>query len=103
MVPDSYDSLLGKVIAWAPGRARGRRAPGAVRSHHTYSAGVRTNEHWLARILISPRFLEVRHNIALLDQAAAEFSAARRQHPLQSLILAALVARPALPPAGRAR
>jgi 3-methylcrotonyl-CoA carboxylase alpha subunit len=98
VVPDSYDSLLGKVIAWAPARS-----PAAARLAnaltHTYSAGVRTNEHWLARILLAPRFLEVRHNIALLDQAAAEFSAPAAA-PVQSLVLAALVARPALPPAG---
>ncbi len=98
VVPDSYDSLLGKVIAWAPGRA----AAAAHLAHalnHTYSAGVHTNEHWLARILAAPAFLEVRHNIALLDQGAAEFNAAA-ESSAQSLILAALVARPALPPAG---
>ncbi len=95
-VPDTYDSLLGKVIAWAPTRAEAAsRLANALT--HTYCAGVRTNEHWLARILSSPRFLEVRHNIALLDQGAAEFSAAPTD-PAQSLVLAALVAQP-LPPA----
>ena len=43
----------------------------------------------------------MRHNIALLSQAAAEFSAPAGAS-VQSLILAALVARPALPPAGAA-
>jgi acetyl/propionyl-CoA carboxylase alpha subunit len=96
-VPDTYDSLLGKVIAWAPERseAAARLAHALI---HTYSAGVHTNEHWLARILVAPRFLEVRHNIALLDQGAAEFNAAATSS-VESLILAALVARPGLPPA----
>jgi 3-methylcrotonyl-CoA carboxylase alpha subunit len=99
-VPDTYDSLLGKVIAWAPARAEAASRL-AIALTHTYCAGVRTNEHWLARILSSPRFLEVRHNIALLDQDAAEFSAPPTD-PAPSLVLAALVAQPAPPAAGTA-
>jgi 3-methylcrotonyl-CoA carboxylase alpha subunit len=98
VVPDTYDSLLGKVIAWAPGRTEAATRLAHALTH-TYSAGVRTNEHWLARILTSQRFLEVRHNIALLDQGAPEFSAAGGG-TRPALILAALVVRPALPPAG---
>ena len=55
----------------------------------TYCAGVHSNEHWLAGILRPPRFLEVRHNIALLDQRAATPAATA---PAASLILAALAA-----------
>ncbi len=100
VVPDTYDSLLGKVIAWAPSRAAAA-ARLAQALNHTYSAGVRTNEHWLARILTSARFLEVRHNIALLDQEGAQFNSAAAG-AAEALILAALVARPAPPPAGEA-
>ena len=53
-VPDSYDSLLGKVIAWAPSREECGRAALAAALEHTYCAGVRTNERWLARVLRSP-------------------------------------------------
>src|SRR4029077_15410688 len=46
-VPDNYDSLLGKVIAWA-----GTREQAAARVAHaldqTYCAGIATNERWLA-------------------------------------------------------
>jgi 3-methylcrotonyl-CoA carboxylase alpha subunit len=71
-VPESYDSLLGKVIAWAPVRAEAAaRLAGAL--DRTYCAGIRTNEHWLARILHSESFLEVRHSIAFLQQHAADF------------------------------
>ncbi len=98
VVPDAYDSLLGKVIAWAPTRDEAA-ARLAHALNHTYSAGVRTNEHWLARILSAPRFLAVRHHIALLDQAAGEFNSPTAGS-VESLILAALVARPALPAAG---
>jgi 3-methylcrotonyl-CoA carboxylase alpha subunit len=70
-VPETYDSLLGKVIAWAPSRTL---AAGKLRGalERTYCAGVRTNEHWLARILATPRFLEVRHSIAFLEAQGQE-------------------------------
>jgi 3-methylcrotonyl-CoA carboxylase alpha subunit len=87
-VPDNYDSLLGKVIAWA-----GTREQAAARVAHaldqTYCAGIATNERWLARILRAPVFLEVRHNIALLDQNLAEFAGPGTVPP-EALILAAL-------------
>lgn len=73
VVPDSYDSLLGKVIAWAPDRAQAAaRLSRALEL--TYSAGVQTNEKWLSRVLRSPRFLEVRHSIAYLHEASADFA-----------------------------
>jgi len=89
-VPDSYDSLLGKVIAWAPDREQAA-ARLATALEHTYCAGVRSNEHWLARIVRSALFREVRHDIALLDQGAAQF-AAPVQLPDAALVLAALAA-----------
>ena len=72
-VPDSYDSLLGKVIAWAPSRteAAGKLAAALER---IYCAGVRTNERWLARILSAPQFLQVRHSIAFLESHGKEFA-----------------------------
>ena len=87
-VPDCYDSLLGKVIAWAPERALAAERLAAA-LNETFSAGVHTNERWLARVLRSRRFLEVRHNIALLDKGAAEFAAPGAAAP-ETLILAAL-------------
>ena len=87
-VPDTYDSLLGKVIAWAPER-RTAAAKLAGALTRTYSAGVHTNERWLARILRSQRFLSVEHNIALLDGASKEFAGPAAPSP-QLLVLAAL-------------
>lgn len=87
-VPDCYDSLLGKVIAWAPERSlAAERLAAALNA--TFSAGLHTNERWLARVLRSRRFLEVRHNIALLDKGAGEFAGAAAVAP-ETLILAAL-------------
>jgi 3-methylcrotonyl-CoA carboxylase alpha subunit len=87
-VPDCYDSLLGKLIAWAPDRQQAAARLAAALTH-TYCAGVSTNEHWLARILRSPRFLEMRHNIALLDESGAEFAGPAAVTP-EALTLAAL-------------
>ncbi|MBW4052402.1 MAG: biotin/lipoyl-binding protein [Proteobacteria bacterium] len=73
-VPAAYDSLLAKVIAWAPAREQAAlRLAEAL--DHTYLAGIHTNERWLGRILRSRVFLEVRHSVAMLDRGAAEFSA----------------------------
>jgi 3-methylcrotonyl-CoA carboxylase alpha subunit len=89
-VPDNYDSLLGKVIARAASREQAA-ARLASALNHTYCAGVATNEHWLARILRSPTFLEVRHNIALLDEHLGDFAGSGVVAP-EALILAALAA-----------
>jgi 3-methylcrotonyl-CoA carboxylase alpha subunit len=35
---------------------------------------VQTNEKWLSRVLRSPRFLEVRHSIAFLQESGADFA-----------------------------
>ena len=96
-VPDCYDSLLGKLIAWAPQRSQCAALLAAALSR-TYCVGVRTNERWLERILRSARFLEVRHNVALLDEGAAETAAPRNVAP-ESLILAALALHGAPAPA----
>jgi 3-methylcrotonyl-CoA carboxylase alpha subunit len=87
-VPESYDSLLGKVIAWAPSRAEAAtRLRGALT--RTYSAGVHTNERWLARILAAPQFIEARHSIAFLQEHAADFRD-RSEPDSRAVALAAL-------------
>ena len=90
-VPSVYDSLLAKVIAWAPAREQAAlRLADAL--EHTYLAGIHTNERWLGRILRSRVFLDVLHSVALLDRRAAEFSAPFTATPA-ALTLAALAAR----------
>jgi 3-methylcrotonyl-CoA carboxylase alpha subunit len=97
-VPSVYDSLLAKVIAWAPEREQAAlRLADAL--DHTYLAGVHTNERWLGRILRSRVFLEVRHSVALLDRGAALFSAPI-EATLAALTLAALAVREAPGPHG---
>ena len=73
VVPASYDSLLGKVIAWAPERAQAAaRLSSAL--EHIYCAGVQTNDRWLSRVLRAPQFLEVRHSIAFLQESGGDFA-----------------------------
>jgi 3-methylcrotonyl-CoA carboxylase alpha subunit len=73
VVPASYDSLLGKVIAWAPDRSQAAaRLSSAL--EHIYCAGVQTNERWLSRVLRDPRFLAVKHSIAFLQENARDFA-----------------------------
>ena len=85
-----YDSLLAKIIAWAPARdeAAARLADAL---DHTDLAGIHTNERWLGRILRSQVFLEVRHSVALLDRRPAEFSQPIEATPA-AVVLAALAA-----------
>ena len=89
-VPDSYDSLLGKIIAWAPAREQAARRLAAALDA-TRCVGVASNERWLARVLRSAEFLAVRHDIALIDRGGAAFAAPASPAP-GALILAALAA-----------
>jgi 3-methylcrotonyl-CoA carboxylase alpha subunit len=73
VVPASYDSLLGKVIAWAPERTQAAALLSSA-LEHIYCAGVQTNERWLSRVLRAPRFLEVRHSIAFLQESGGDFA-----------------------------
>jgi 3-methylcrotonyl-CoA carboxylase alpha subunit len=101
-VPPTYDSLLAKVIAWAPEREQAAmRLASAL--ERTDLAGIRSNERWLGRILRSRVFLDGRHSVALLDRSAAEFSSPVTAAPAV-LTLAALAARqaPEPPAPGRA-
>ncbi len=66
-VPNEYDPLLGKLIAWGAGRAeaiaRLRRA-----LDEYYATGIRTNVGLLRRILVSPDFENARIHTRWLDE-----------------------------------
>ena len=89
-VPATYDSLLGKVIAWAPDRKQAA-ARLASALEHLYCAGVQTNERWLSRVLRAPAFLDVRHSIAFLQEKGGDFAGPTALNPAW-LALAALTA-----------
>jgi 3-methylcrotonyl-CoA carboxylase alpha subunit len=79
-VPATYDSLLGKVIAWAPERDQAAEQL-ANALEHIYCAGVQTNERWLARVLRAPAFREVRHSIAFLGERGGDFAGPKQMGP----------------------
>jgi len=89
-VPAVYDSLLAKVIAWAPSRQEAALRLAAALDH-TRLAGIHTNERWLAGLLRSRTFLDVRHSVALLDRGAAELPPPAAATPA-TFVLAALAA-----------
>jgi acetyl-CoA carboxylase biotin carboxylase subunit len=72
LVPPEYDSLLAKVVVWAPDRpraiARMRRALGEV---VVESATVRTTRDFLLDVLADPRFDAAEHTTALVDAMGA--------------------------------
>ena len=66
-IPSAYDSLLGKIIVWAPDRAqalaRMQRALGELRLE---GPGIATTAPFLARVLSQPQFLAAEHDTGLL-------------------------------------
>ena len=90
MVPPSYDSLLGKVICC--GVSRSEAAARLARAlDDTFCAGVASNERWLSRIVRAVDFIELRHNIAWLQEIAPQLGASGEAEP-EVIVLAALVA-----------
>ena len=90
VVPSSYDSLLGKIIAWGPSRSQAA-ARLARALAETRCVGVRTNERWLHRIVVSRRFLDAQLSTGFIDDAAADLAQPKDSRP-QVVALAALVA-----------
>ena len=87
-VPATYDSLLGKVIAWAPEREQAAEQL-ANALEHLYCAGVQTNERWLARVLRAPAFLQARHSIAFLQERGGDFAGPKELSPTWLALAAA--------------
>jgi 3-methylcrotonyl-CoA carboxylase alpha subunit len=87
-VPEHYDSLIGKVIATGDTRelARARLAQ-ALKS--TRCVGVHSNEQYLAAILRTEAFKDMRHSIAYLANGGAALATPGAPPP-EVLILGAL-------------
>ncbi|HLV94507.1 MAG TPA: acetyl-CoA carboxylase biotin carboxylase subunit [Candidatus Acidoferrales bacterium] len=67
-VPNEYDPLLGKLIAWGADRAEAiARLRGALDEY--YATGIRTNVGLLRRILVSADFEDARIHTRWLDEA----------------------------------
>ncbi|MEU5937577.1 biotin carboxylase N-terminal domain-containing protein [Micromonospora sp. NPDC047548] len=83
-----YDSMLAKLVAWAPTRAEAARALSAALARAEFH-GVATNRDLLVRVLRSPGFAAAEVDTGFLDRHAEVFAPLL---PADQLPLAALVA-----------
>ncbi|HEY8479107.1 MAG TPA: acetyl-CoA carboxylase biotin carboxylase subunit [Spirillospora sp.] len=75
-VPPHYDSLIAKVIAWAPDRpAAIRRLRRALDEFVIAGDGVRTTQRFAGAVLGHPAFLAAEHSTTLVDEMSACASA----------------------------
>jgi acetyl-CoA carboxylase biotin carboxylase subunit len=71
VTPD-YDSLLAKLIVWAPDRAQAlTRMERALSEFLVRGPGVHTTIEFLAQVLRHPLFQEAKHTTSLVDQIVA--------------------------------
>jgi acetyl-CoA carboxylase biotin carboxylase subunit len=74
-VPAAYDSLLAKVIVWAPDRDQAiRRMRRALGEFTAEGPGIRTTREFLDRVLRDPLFAEAKHDTGLVAKILAEDS-----------------------------
>jgi acetyl-CoA carboxylase biotin carboxylase subunit len=72
-VPSEYDSLLAKVIVWAPDREGAlARMDSALREFRVSGPGVHTTVPLLRRVLADPEFRAARHTTSFLDPVGDE-------------------------------
>jgi 3-methylcrotonyl-CoA carboxylase alpha subunit len=71
VVSPHYDSLLGKVIAWAPSRAEAARKLADALAE-IQCEGVKSNHEWLSGLLRTPTFLANRHDVNSLSRLTEE-------------------------------
>jgi acetyl-CoA carboxylase biotin carboxylase subunit len=75
VAPD-YDSLLAKVVVWAPDREQAiARLDRALAEFRVDGPGVRTTGNFLRQVLRDPRFQAARHTTALVAEILAERTA----------------------------
>jgi acetyl-CoA carboxylase, biotin carboxylase subunit len=68
-VPAAYDSLLAKVVVWAPDRERAlARMRGALAEVRIEGPGIATTAPFLRELLDHPRVVAVRHDTALVGE-----------------------------------
>ena len=79
-VPASYDSLLAKLLVWAPTRAEAlSRMDRALAEFRISGPGVRTTVPFLREVIGHPLFRNAEHSTGLVDQILRERDAAAGQ------------------------
>ena len=80
-IPAEYDSLLAKVVAWAPDRASAiARMDRALAELRISGPRVSTTTSFLREILAHPLFADSKHTVSLVDQVLAADSPASAGH-----------------------
>jgi acetyl-CoA carboxylase biotin carboxylase subunit len=78
VVPSNYDSLIAKLVVWAPTRAEAiARADRALAEFRVEGPGVRTTIPLLRRLLAHPAFVAAEHTTRLVEAFMAEGGATR--------------------------
>ena len=76
VVPPQYDSLIAKLVVWAPDRSEAvARMQRALAEFRIAGPHVRTTQAFLSEMLAHPRFLAAEHSTSLVDEALAARSA----------------------------
>jgi acetyl-CoA carboxylase biotin carboxylase subunit len=71
-IPPGYDSLLAKVIVWAPTRPQALvRMRRALQEFHIAGPQVRTTAAFLRKTMAHPWFREAKHTTSFVDQVLA--------------------------------
>jgi acetyl-CoA carboxylase biotin carboxylase subunit len=66
-VPPNYDSLLAKLVVWAPERDQAiARALRALREFRVHGPGLHTTTGFLRRVLEHPKFAKAEHDTSLV-------------------------------------
>jgi acetyl-CoA carboxylase biotin carboxylase subunit len=72
-VPTSYDSLLAKLVVWAPTRAQAvDRMRRALAEFRVDGPGIRTTAGFLSDLIDHPLFRSAQHTTAIVEQVLAE-------------------------------
>jgi acetyl-CoA carboxylase, biotin carboxylase subunit len=80
VVPPHYDSLVAKLVVWAPGRAEAiARMQRALHEFRLAGPHLRTTRDFLAEVLDHPSFRSAAHSTTLVDEVLDDRAAAGRR------------------------
>jgi acetyl-CoA carboxylase biotin carboxylase subunit len=81
-VPSSYDSLLAKLVVWAPTRERAmERMDRALAEFRVGGAGVHTTIGFLREVLHNPAFAAGEHSTAIVEDILEQLKAEPEDTP----------------------
>lgn len=86
-MPATYDSLLAKLVVWAPSRAQALdRMDRALAEFRVAGPGVHTTVEFLREVIRHPAFRSARHSTALIDTVLADDQNSSGKSPEKSTV-----------------